>query len=106
MNNRGEVKWQPFNAVVPASEVLQELKEKRNQQKLPILSEDDKENLEQNIQKAYHTKEKIQIIYFWKNQFYRKLGIIDHFNFQNKQIYFDDHTSLYFEQITKISFLN
>lgn len=100
MNNRNEIKWLPFNSLIPSNEVIKNLRIKRNAKLMPTLSEDEIENLERLIKKAFHTKEKILVTYFWQDQFYTKLGIITNIN-QNK-IYFNDHTSLYFDQILKI----
>ena len=61
MNNRNEIKWQPFNAIIGAEEVIRELQIKRNYKQMPILSEDELLNLEVLIKKAFHTKEKIQV---------------------------------------------
>lgn len=100
--NRNEIKWLPFNSLIRANDVIKELQTKRNYKQMPILSEDELQNIEVMIKKAFHTKEKIQVIYFWQNNYYTKLGIIIKISTNNQQIFFDDHTSLYFEQILKI----
>ncbi len=102
MNNRNEIKWLPFNSLIPSNEVIKSLKEKRNYQQMPTLSEDELNNLEELIKKAFHTNEKIQVTYFWKNHFYTKLGFIIKIDSNQNKIYFDDYSSLYFEQILKI----
>ena len=106
MNNRNEIKWQPFNAIIGAEEVIRELQIKRNYKQMPILSEDELLNLEVLIKKAFHTKEKIQVVYFWKNQFYTKLGFIKQIDVNQNKIFFDDNSSLYFEQMLKIKLLS
>lgn len=102
MNNRNEIKWLPFNSLIPSNEIIKSLKEKRNSKQMPTLSEDELLELEELIKKAFHTKEKIQVTYFWQNKFYTKLGFIKNIDSNQNKIYFDDYTSLYFEQILKI----
>ena len=102
MNNRNEIKWLPFNSLIPSNEIIKSLKEKRNFKQMPTLSEDELLELEELIKKAFHTKEKIQVTYFWQNKFYTKLGFIKNIDSNQNKIYFDDNTSLYFEQILKI----
>lgn len=105
MNKRNEIKWQPFNAVIPSSVVIQELKEQRERQVMPSLSEDEKALLDAQIKKAYHTQEKIQILYFWNQHFFKKIGIIQHLDSVVQKIFFQDGTSIYFEQILKVQIL-
>ena len=102
MNERNEIKWQPFNSIISSQEMLKELEAKRNLQKMPLLSEDEKEYLEMELKRAYHTHEKIKVIYFWKNQFFTKLGYIEYIDIQTNKVYFQDHSSIYFEQLINI----
>ena len=104
MNKRLEIKWQPFNAIISGNKVIKELEEKRNKQIMPILSDDEKWTLESKIKKAYHTHEKIEVLYFWENQFFTKLGFINSIDTFHSKIYFQDNTSLYFEQLIEINF--
>lgn len=99
MNN-----WQPFASLIKPNKIIKELQNKRNQKQLPTLSEDELTEIETKIQKAYHTHEKIKITYFFNHQYYTKLGTIKSINLIEKQINFEDNTTLYFEQILKINF--
>lgn len=98
MNN----KWLPFNSLVSSKEIINELRNKRNYQQMPTLSEDELANLELMIKKAFHTQEKIQVTYFWQNQYFTKLGFIKRIDANQQKIFFDDNTSIYFEQMIKI----
>ncbi len=102
MNNRNEIKWLPFNSLISSNEVIKQLKSKRNYKQMPSLSEDELINIERLIKQAFHTKEKIQVTYFWLNQYYTKLGFIKNINLNQNKIFFEDNSFLYFEQILKI----
>ena len=77
MNKRDEIKWHPFNSLFSSSLVMTELVNKKNYQIRPTLSEDEKADLEQFIKQAFHTHEQIQVLYFWQNQYFTKIGIIE-----------------------------
>ena len=97
MNNRNEIKWQPFNSLMNSYEVLKNLEKERTLKKLPILSDDEKEVLEKLLLKAFHTKVMVKVIYFWQNQYFSKLGFIMSLDTHTNKIYFKDNTSIYFE---------
>ncbi len=102
MNKRDEIKWHPFNSLFSSSLVMTELVNKKNYQIRPTLSEDEKANLEQFIKQAFHTHEQIQVLYFWQNQYFTKIGIIENIDYFQKKIFFNDQTFLYFEQMLKV----
>lgn len=102
MSRRDEIKWAPFQSVINTKEVLKEIEEKKKIHEKPILSCDDLERLEKNILYAYHTKSFVKVVYYAKGMEYIKNGIITHLSKQNFKIYFDDSSSLYFDQILKV----
>ena len=50
---------------------------------------------------AYHTRSQIQISYYYQGLTYQKAGIITAID--SNKLFFQDHSSLYFEQILKVS---
>lgn len=105
MNNREEIKWAPFDSLFHSSEVLKELQQKQKVVSKPLLSEDELKCLEENILRASHTQELVEVEYYFKGLIYHKQGIIDFIKKNDLKIYFQDHSSLYFEQILNIKTL-
>ena len=101
MNNRSEIKWAPFESLFQTKDVMQELERKKAFHEKPILSEDEMEELEKNVLFAYHTRSKIQISYYYQGLTYQKEEIITAID--SNKLFFQDHSSLYFEQIVKVS---
>ena len=101
MSRRGEYKWAPFQSLFNTNKVLEEIKTQKKIHPKPILSEDEINLLEKALICAYHTKAKVIINNYYKGLQYNKTSII--INITNNKIYFQDKTSLYFEQILKIT---
>ena len=99
MNDRGIIKWQPFDSVISSSEIAREVQKEKNKITKPILSEEQKNIIENNILEAYHENISIKILYFKNNQLYKKNNKIIKIYPTNKKIIFDDYSYLYFNQI-------
>ena len=52
MTNRGMVKWQPFNAVVNGNFMINQVLEEKNKIKMPILSDDQKLEIQEKLFEA------------------------------------------------------
>lgn len=102
MNDRGIVKWAPFNSVINGNQLLDEINYERNRISKPVLSEEQIADLEENIITAYSEKSIINL-YFYKN------GCINIINGQitklepvNKIITINNKTRIYFNNIIDI----
>lgn len=102
-NSREEKKWAPFESLFQVKNVLKELETKREKHSKPVLSEDEMYILETSILEAFHTHAKVKVSYYFQGFTYYKIGII--VQIRKPFIYFQDHSSLYFEQILHIHFL-
>ncbi len=98
---RGIIKWRPFDSVISGNKVVKELLKERSKIKKPILSEEQENILEQKLVIAFYTNSSIKVSYF-------NNGTITGFEDQIKKIdsiyhkiYFYHHTLL-FEQIIEI----
>ena len=100
MNNRNEIKWAPFESLFQTNEIVQELERKRTIHEKPVLSEDELEEIEKNVLFSYHTHSHITVLYYYQGVNYQKSCIITAID--SNKIFFQDHSSLYFEQILKI----
>ena len=65
MNDRGIVKWAPFNSVINGNQLLDEINYERNRISKPVLSEEQIADLEENIITAYSERSIINL-YLYK----------------------------------------
>lgn len=105
MNNRGEIRWAPFQSILSVEDTMKELENKRNKTSKPILSTDELEQIERKMLNAFHTRSVIEVTYYYQGSFYKKRGVISHISKSDFKVYFLDHTSLYFEQFIEIHFI-
>ena len=98
MNDRKEIRWAPFQSLWKTNEIIKEIEERKKLKPKPILSEDEEEELQKKILEAEHTKANIHISYFYAGKIYQKTGKIKTIQKNTLKIFFQDHTSLYFEQ--------
>ena len=102
MNDRGMIKWQPFNSVIPSSYIIKCLEEEKKRISMPILSEDELNDLNNQIITAYYQKEPITIYYYYKKKFFKITDIITKISSSNKLIYLEKGLKLSPNQIVKI----
>lgn len=101
MNDRGMIKWQPFNSVINSKEIINSLiKEKRRITK-PTISDDDKLILENQIIDAYYMQCKLKITYYKNGYLYRKEGKIKKIDQIYKIVYLNEE-KLLFNQIINV----
>ena len=103
MNDRGIIKWQPFDSLFSSAEIKDFINKKNNIIKKPILSEDQKIFKEEKILEAYHENIMANITIFSNNRIYQINKKILKIIFVNKKILFHDHTYIYFDQIININ---
>ena len=100
---RAEIKWSPFESLFHAQDITKEIATEKAKRTKPILSEEQKNENEKRLLRAYHTQEEIQISYFYKGFIYQKKTYIIYINSTQKAIYLADHTTLYFDQIIHLT---
>jgi len=101
MTDRGIIKWQPFNSCFSVTDIINEIKETRNKEKLPILSEDQLNLIEEKVKDAYNLKLYINICFFYEGNIKTTNGIIEKINIYQKKICLNNKY-IYFKQILKI----
>ena len=74
--DRGIIKWAPFDALVGFSNLLNELKYNRKKAEKPILSDDQKAIMDQNITYAKEFNQEVTIVYFQDGYFKEVFGKI------------------------------
>lgn len=102
MNDRGMIKWMPFNSVVPCNVIKNEMAKKKSINIMPSLSEDQINDICDKITYAYHNKCLIDITYFYNGNIFNKKGKIKIINIDKHKLLLDDNKYIYFSQIIKI----
>lgn len=98
---RGIIKWQPFDSVFSGKQIKREVLFTKGVCQKPILSEEQKSDVEKKLIVAFYTKEKIKIKYYHEGQILTIYSHIKKIDFIYHKIYFDI-TTLLFEQIIEI----
>lgn len=102
MNDRGTVKWAPFNSVIDGNQILKEIKFEKSKIQKPILSDEQISDLEEKIITAYTQNIKISL-YFYKNEHINTIdGKITKLDSVNKLIIINNTTKMYFNNIIDI----
>ena len=99
MNDRGMIKWQPFESLISSKEVVNSILKMKNEVNKPILSIDQLEKLNELILKSYYNQAKIVICYFKSNQIYKITGTIIEINPNMKIITLNNQIKLHISQI-------
>ena len=103
-NDRGIIKWQPFNSLINGKLVVNSLLLEREKINKPIISEEDQKKLESEIIEAYYTQNKILIQYYKNGYLLKTLTKIKKIDCAYKTIYLENNIKLFFKQIIKIKF--
>lgn len=103
-NDRGIIKWAPFNSL-NQKEMINNLLKERQKTKKPILSLEQQKELEEKIIEAFYDQTKIKIFYFKNGYILNTITKIIKIDHTFKKIYLSNHTFLIFTQILKINVL-
>ena len=103
--DRGMLKWQPFDSVMSGKKAVNEAYLKRQKIQIPILSEDQLNELNDLIKEAYYSNNTIKIHYFFSGNIIIKKAKIKNINYNKKQIILNDNTIIYYKQITKVEII-
>ena len=102
MSNRSQAKWAPFNSVVPGKEMVSDVLKRKNVVKMPILSEDQINELENKLINSYNNQNEIRIKYFRGGRYYLRKGIVVNIDVLGRKIILNDNYNLFFSQIIEI----
>lgn len=102
MQDRGYIKWAPFNSLFNDKLLMKEINNKKQIIDKPTLSDDQIEYLNDKILEVFTNHIKINL-FIYKNQNIIKLnGFINNINVNKKCITFNNNY-IYFNQILKIT---
>lgn len=100
--DRGMIKWMPFNSVVSNKEVLVSIMKEKSKVNKPIISDDEKNVIEEAIIDAFYMQNKVNITYYKNGYIYGYNGKIKKIDSSNKLIYLTNYRIL-FNQIIKVT---
>ena len=103
MKDRGMIKWQPFQSVVPTNLIVKSLLEEKKKVTKPVLSDDQLDNLDILLAEYFYNQSKIQIKYFQNNKVKEIQGIITNINADLKIVTISGHLNLHISQILQIN---
>jgi len=102
MQDRGYIKWAPFNSLFNDKKIKNEVDYKKYKINKPTLSNDQIEYLNEKIFDAYTNHYKVNL-YIYKNESILKLtGFINNINIDRKTITFNNNY-VFFNQILRIN---
>ncbi len=99
--DRGMIKWMPFNSVISGKKMINDIINEKNKIKMPILSEEQKRLISENLVNAFYENIPVKVDYYFSGKI---LTINDHIkkiDFTYHKIYFD-HKTLILNQIIKV----
>lgn len=92
-------KWNPFNAVASGEYMINDVLEEKNKERMPVLSDDQKEEIQNRMFEAFNNQEVINVKYFKNGKFYVKEGKITNIDQNTHKIVVNEEFSVYFSQI-------
>ncbi len=102
MQDRGYIKWAPFNSLFNDNKLLNEIKTKKEKINKPTLSSDQIEFLNEKIFEAYTNHLKVYIDIYKDQKINKLTGYINNINLNKKCITFNN-SYIFFNQILKIT---
>lgn len=102
--DRKMMKWMPFHALLEQGDYLSDLLAGKSKKEMPILSYDQQEELNYQLETAFVFKSEIIITYFYKHKFHTVQGQLTSADHYNKLIYVNDQ-SVHAQTIYKIEVL-
>lgn len=92
-------KWNPFNAVASGDYMINDVMKEKNKVSMPILSEDQKLELQNKMFEAFYNQEMINVKYFKAGKVYIIEGIITNIDQNSHKIILNSDISVFFPQI-------
>ncbi len=99
--DRGFIKWQPFNSVIPSSTVLNNLTKKASKDK-PTLFPEEQDLICEKIKEAFYAKEMVVISYYEAGDIKNIKTFIRKLNPNFNTLVLGNYKTIAFSQIVKI----
>lgn len=105
MHDRGMIKWAPFDSVIGTKKMCYDVLEKKDYNEMPILSEEQLENIENIILSSYYSKCNIEIIYYYMGKYYKIIDKLKYIDKLKHQIILSKGKILCFNQIINVKYI-
>ena len=92
-------KWNPFNAVASGEYMINDVLNEKNKIKMPVLSEDQKQELQNRMFEVFNNQEIINVKYFCNGRLYIKEGKITNIDQNTHKIVLNGSFPVFFSQI-------
>ncbi len=89
-NDRGMLKWLPFEALEAQGEYYTELQEEMNEEERPLLSEDQCSAMQYAVEEAWMKKRPLRIIHFENGGRRRKEGRLTGIDREQRLLFIDN----------------
>lgn len=99
--DRGMIKWQPFDSVIPSKQIVNEILKQKSRIKIPNLSDEQKKIIEDKLILAYYENEEITLDFYYQGKIIQIKETIKKIDSTYRKIYFKNNVLL-FDQIIKI----
>ena len=99
--DRGMIKWQPFDSVIPSKQIVNEILKQKSRIKIPNLSDEQKKIIEDKLILAYYENEEITLDFYYEGKIIQIKETIKKIDSTYRKIYFKNNVLL-FDQIIKI----
>ncbi len=104
-NDRGVIKWMPFNSIVEEQKLIEQLVKDKNKITKPNLSQEQIQKNEEKLIEAFYEKIKVTIEYFQAGDLLKITSKILKIDTISQKIYLEKQQILFFKQIIKIIML-
>ena len=102
MKDRGIIKWQPFNSLIPSQILINSILKDKRKVKKPVLSLDQLYQLNNLVLECFYNNLEVNIKYYKNNQINFIKGQITKIDRNNQFIYVNDNLKLHFSQLLQI----
>ena len=102
-NDRGMIKWAPFNSLMNGKNIVNSLLFEKGKINKPNISEEEKNILEEKIIEAYYCQNIILITYYKDGFLLKTKAKVKKIDSVYKTIYLSNQTKLLFNQILYIT---
>lgn len=104
-NDRGVIKWMPFNSIVEEQKLIEQLVKDKNKITKPNLSQEQIQKNEEKLIEAFYEKIRVTIEYFQAGYLLKTTSKILKIDTISQKIYLEKQQILFFKQIIKIIML-
>ena len=99
MRDRGMIKWAPFDSVIGTKKLCYDILKEKDYIQIPILSQEQLEDIESNILSSYYSKSNLKITYYYMGKIYNTNSKIKYIDKYKNQIILNNGKILFFKQI-------